>query len=162
MEKQKPDGTTLPLNVLSTGDSFGILTLFSVAEHFPTLIKTKKRSKILFINGEDVVALVKKYYQISIAIISFMSGRIEFLNRKIATFCADSVEEKLATYILSEVKSLNEDSIVLNLSQTAKVLNYGRASIYRAIEILEKMNLIKFENKKIYITDRIGLERITL
>ena len=45
--------------------------------------------------------------------------------------------------------------------KTAKILNAGRASIYRAIENLEKLSLIKFENKKIYISDREGLERIT-
>ena len=90
-----------------------------------------------------------------------MSDRIEFLNKKIATFSADSVEEKFASFILSEVKRTNSMNFTLNLSKTAMSLNAGRASIYRAIEALEKLSLIKFENKKIYISDLEGLERIT-
>ena len=90
-----------------------------------------------------------------------MSGRIEFLNKKIATFSADTVEEKLATHILNVYRASSEDHIVLNFSQTAKVLNAGRASIYRAAEALAEMSLIKLENKKIYITDLEGLERIS-
>ena len=161
VEKSKPDGSSLPLNTLLVGDSFGILTLFSSSRQFPTVIKSKKRSKVLFISGEDVIALIRGYYQISLAIISFMSGRIEFLNKKIATFSADTVEEKLATHILNVYRASSEDHIVLNFSQTAKVLNAGRASIYRAAEALAEMSLIKLENKKIYITDLEGLERIS-
>ena len=48
-----------------------------------------------------------------------------------------------------------------NLTKIAKILNAGRASVYRAIDALEKLELIRFENKKIYISDLKGLERIT-
>lgn len=162
VQMQKPDGSAIPLNSLGDGDCFGILTLFSSSPNFPTVIKSKKRSKVIFISRDDILKLVKDHYQISLAIISFMSGRIEFLNKKISTFCADTVVEKLTTYILSQYKTSSDEYIVLNFSQTAKILNVGRASIYRAVEALEKMALIKVENKKIYISNLKGLERITL
>ena len=161
VEKEKSDGTSIPLNKLTKGDPFGILAVFSKSERFPTLIKAKKRSRIMFISKDTVISLIKEYPEISLAIISFMSDRIEFLNKKVATFSADSVEEKFIFYILGEHKLSGMQSFPLNLSKTAKTLNAGRASIYRAIEALEKLSLIKFENKKIYITDLEGLERTT-
>ena len=161
VEKIKADNGAVPLNRLLKGDSFGIITVFSEAERFPTLVKAKKRSKIIFFDGEEIKRLCQKYHEISLSIIYFLSGKIEFLNKKIATFCADTVEEKFAFYLISESKRLGTTEFSPNLSKTAKVLNSGRASLYRAIEALEKLSLIKFENKKIYITDYEGLERIT-
>ena len=86
VEKMKPDGTTIPLNKLKKGDSFGILAVFSKSERFPTLVKSIKRSKILFFSKETVLSLVKTYPEVALAVITFMSDRIEFLNKKIATF----------------------------------------------------------------------------
>lgn len=161
VEKQKPDGTTIPLNKLTKGDSFGILAVFSKKKQFPTIIKASKRSRVMFFGKETIISLAQEYPEIALAIISFMSDRIEFLNTKIATFSADSVEEKFAFYILNEYRRTGSISFPMNLSKTAKTLNAGRASVYRAIESLEKLSLIKFENKKIYIADPDGLERIS-
>ncbi len=161
VEKQKSDGNSVPLNLLRKNDSFGIMTVFSSSDKFPTTVKAKKTSRIVFIEAEVIISLIKEYSNIALSVIEFMSNRIEFLNNKIATFSADSVEEKLVLYILREYEIQNSEKIKLNLSKTAEILNAGRASIYRAINSLEELNLIKFENKKIYIIDQIGLERIT-
>lgn len=161
VEKIKADNGTVPLNKLIAGDSFGIITVFSEAERFPTLVKAKKKTKVMFFDGSEIISLCERYSEISLAVIRFLSNRIEFLNKKIATFSADSVEEKFAFFLLEEAKRYASETFALNLSKTAKVLNAGRASVYRAIEALEKLSLIKFENKKIYISDLKGLERIT-
>ena len=53
VEKQKADGTSFPLNKLHKGDSFGILAVFSDEEHFPTLVRALKHTKVMFL-GKDV------------------------------------------------------------------------------------------------------------
>lgn len=161
VEKQKSDGSTFPLNKLYKGDSFGILAAFSDSDDFPTVVKALKRTQIVFFDKETLLLLIKKYPEVALSIINFMSNRIDFLNKKIATFAADSVEEKFAFYLVSEAKQTGKLIFSPNLSKIAKTLNAGRASIYRAIDALGKLSLIKFENKKIYISDLDGLERIT-
>lgn len=162
VEKERADGNSIPLNSLIKNDSFGILAVFSNADKFPTCVKAKKRSTIVFLEASSLISLIKDYSEFSLAVIEFMSKRIEFLNEKITAFSADSVEQKLAHFILKEYKSLHpEEKIVLNLSKTAKALNVGRASIYRTLNVLEAMKIIKFENKNIHILDFEGLERIT-
>ena len=148
VEKEKHDGTNIPLNTLRKGDSFGILAVFSENERFPTVIKAKKHSEVVFFDKDTICFLIKKYPEISMSIITFMSDKIEFLNKKIATFSADSVEEKFAFYILSEYQRTASLSFSLNLSKVAKTLNAGRASVYRAIDHLKSLSLITFENKK--------------
>lgn len=159
VEKIKRDNTFLPLNTLRIGDSFGILAVFSTEERYPTQIKAKRKTTVFFLDNDTVINLAKEYPEIALSIISFMSEKISFLNKKIDTFSADSVEEKLSLYLLAEASEKEE--ILLNPTKTAKLLNAGRASIYRAISVLERLSLIKFDNKKIYILNREGLERIT-
>lgn len=161
VEKLKPDGSSFPLNKLIKGDSFGILAVFSENKQFPTMVKVLKPAKVMFFSRETIISLIKEYPEVALAIISFMSNRIEFLNKKVATFSADSVEEKFAFYILNESKRTNSLSFSLNLTKTAKALNAGRASVYRAIDALQKLGIITLENKKIYISDLQSLERIT-
>ena len=60
VEKQKPDGAAVPLNVLSVGDSFGVLTLFS-SDSFPTVVRAQKKANVLFVTAEEILDLVKKY-----------------------------------------------------------------------------------------------------
>jgi len=161
VERERPDGAAIPLNVLHTGDTFGILAAFSCEERFPTSVRAKRASQIIFITKEDLVKLIKSEPEIALNIVSFMSGRISFLNEKIATFSVSGVEKKLASLLLSEARHLGENGFPFNFKKTAEMLNAGRASIYRAIDALMQKSLIKLENKKIYIIDLVSLERIS-
>ena len=161
VERKRVDGAPIPLNRLKKYDAFGILSVFSDGEKFPTSIRARKSSEIIFISKEDVMSLVKSESQISLNIIEFMANRIDFLNDKISTFSSGNVEQKLVKYILLEVKSKGLESFDFNCKKTAESINSGRASLYRAIASLQENNLIKLENKKIYIIDREGLERIS-
>ena len=98
--------------------------------------------------------------QIAFNIITFMANRIGFLNGKISTFSADNVEQKLANYILSEYRSRADPVFDFNCKRASESINSGRASLYRAIDSLTKKNILKLENKKIFILDLEGLERI--
>ena len=84
-----------------------------------------------------------------------------FLNKKIATFSSDTVEQKFSNFLLNESKMQDCLSLSLNISKIATTLNVGRASLYRAIDSLSESKIIELENKKIIISDLEGLERIS-
>lgn len=153
-------GAKTVLNVLGESDTFGILSVYS-SEEFPTRIYATKNSEILFFTADQIRSFVNENSQISANLIRFLSNRISFLNRKIATFSCPSVEDRLATFLLSQRERLGSDEFPFNAQKTAEEINAGRASIYRAISSLEEANLISLINKKIYIKDLKGLERIT-
>ena len=88
-----------------------------------------------------------------------MSNKIAFLNKKISTFTSDTVEDKLAKFILHEYRRLGTVEIPFNCQRAAISINAGRASLYRAIASLSEAKIVKLENKKIYILDLKGLER---
>ena len=156
----KHDGGRVKLNTLSRGQSFGISTIFS-EEDFPTVIYAIRRAEVVFITRDELMALIDAIPAIALNIIKFQNDRIAFLNKKIETFSAGSVEEKLACYIFSEYKRCGESELPLNRMKTADKLGVGRASLYRALDSLVESGIIKLETKKIYIIDPIGLERMT-
>jgi CRP-like cAMP-binding protein len=161
VERKKSDGSTIPLNILKKGDSFGILALFSDNDQFPTCVRAKKLSTIAFISKTDLESLVRMDPDVAINIIKFMSGRISFLNRKVTTFSSDNVSQRIAHFLLNEYKQYDNVAFPINCKKTSESLNVGRASLYRTLYELSDEGIISFENKKIEILDLKGLERIT-
>ena len=160
VRKDKPDGNRVVLNMLECGDSFGILSVLTNDE-LPTSIFALKNSTVLFFSSDQIDYFVNNSSQISRNIISFLANRIVFLNKKIATFSGTRVEDRLAVYLLSKAQLNNSNEFAFNCQKTAEEINAGRASIHRALDALEQEGLIKFDNKKIYISDPNGLERMT-
>ena len=156
----KRDGGRVKLNTLKKGQSFGISTVFT-DEVFPTVIYATRRSEVVFITKEELVMLIDAIPDVALNIIKFQNDRIAFLNKKIETFSAGSVEDKLACFIFDEYRKCGEREIILNRMRTADKLGVGRASLYRALDSLVDAGVIKLETKKIYITDPTGLERMT-
>ena len=160
VERIKHDGLPVPLNVLKTGNSFGVISVFSDEDEFPTKITATKDTKIVYITKSDTEKLIRSYPEIALNVITFLSKKIIFLNRKVATFSEDTVENKLASFLADEYTKCGAE-FVFNCKRSAEAISVGRASLYRAITSLSDEGIIKLENKKIIILDPKGLERKT-
>lgn len=158
--RTKNDGRRVKLNTLLPGDSFGITTVFS-SEAFPTVVYAKRSSTVAFITESELAALIDAFPSVALAIIRFQNDRIAFLNKKIETFSAASVEERLACYLLAKSKAFGAEAFDFNRKKASEALGVGRASLYRALDSLLQKDLIVVESKKIIISDLKGLERIT-
>ena len=160
VDRIRHDGASVPLNVLKKGSSFGVISVFADEDEFPTKITATKDTSILYINKNDVELLIEKYHDVALNVIKFMSKKIIFLNKKVATFSEDTVVSKLASFLRDEYKK-NGAEFPFNCKRSAESISVGRASLYRAISLLTDEGIIKLENKKIYIIDPDGLERKT-
>ena len=159
VRREKNDGSRVVLNTLGRSESFGILSVLT-SDEFPTSIIALKNTQVLYFTSEQIDYFVNNSSQISRNIIKFLANRVVFLNKKIATFSGTRVEDRLAAFILCERAIKCCDEFSFNCQKTSEEINAGRASVYRALESLQKMDLIKFDHKKIYIIDLLGLERI--
>ena len=157
--RERSDGSRLVLNLLKKGDSFGILSVFS-EEEFPTTIFAAKSCEIIFFEAEDILELISISPKTNSNLISFMAGRIAFLNRKIATFSANSVEERLAALLLDEYRRSECDRLPFSFVKIGEEIGAGRASVYRAVDSLSAAGIIEVKDKKAKIIDPKGLERI--
>ena len=155
----KHDGGRVKLNTLLKGDSFGITAVFS-DDDFPTVVYARRTAEIVFITKNELMTLINRIPDIALNIIRFQNKKLAFLNKKIETFSAGSVEERLAGYLLDEYKKHGTCDLSLNRAKTADVLGVGRASLYRALDSLSEAGIITLDSKKIFIKDPNDLERI--
>ena len=154
----RQDGKSVLLNRLLPNDSFGILSVFSQDEDYPTEIYARKNTAVLFFSQDDIYKMIEKCPKVSLNIISFLTQRVVFLNKKIAAFSGSSVEQKLASLLYNSYRTQGAE-FPLNCKRCSEVLGVGRASVYRAIDSLAADGHISFENKKIKIICPEGLER---
>lgn len=159
--RKNESGADVRMRSLKLGDSFGIISVFSNSEEYPTTIIAAKKCSVIYINRSDIYDLIDNYPKIARNVIEFFADRISFLNARVATFAASSVEQKLARCILGAYRDSKSGTIRINKVKTAMELGVGRASLYRAISHFESEKLLKIENKTIQILNPEGLERIS-
>ena len=160
IRRTKSEGGTVVLNILSRYDSFGALAVFSECGEYPTEVYAAKNSEIMFISKDTVFSLINAYPAVAMNVIRFLSDRITFLNKKIATFSGTKVEDRLASYLVSEYEK-HGSSFTFNCKKSSEAINAGRASVYRALETLCNEGIILFANKKINILCPDGLKEIS-
>ena len=160
VEIENESSDNVILNTLFPTDSFGILGVFCPDAEYPTCIFATKRSRVIYFTTDQITELVNKNPVIAMNVIRFLAKKVAFLNGKINTFSGKSINTKLSSY-LSAIAKDGKTEIPFCGTRMANALGIGRASIYRSLEALSTAGLIELKNKKIYILDRIGLERMS-
>ena len=143
------------LNELDVGRCFGAAALFVTQERYVTTVRAKTACQVLFLSMEAMQEMMMQYPQIALNYIRFLSGRIQFLNRRIDSFIAPSAEESLLSYLRQQPEGISRE---LPMSRLAELLNLGRTSIYRAAEHLEQQGMIRREGRCIQLTESISRE----
>ena len=133
------------IRTLNSGDVFGIANLYDDKEPFPTQIITATQSRILFISGYDFKDFIESDPTATRNYIRFLSKKIVYLNKKLATLTAGSAEKKLAAHIYEH--QVNGLFTVSSLSELASILQMGRASLYRGMDSLIENGLIEKSGK---------------
>lgn len=145
-------GENLLLNRLGKGACFGVAALFNPAERYVTTITAQKASQVVFITAEELEGLFAAQPVTAVNYITFLSQRIQFLNRKIDTFTAPTAEVGLAIYLLT-----HEEGGMVKVSEgfakLAKELGMGRASLYRSLDQLGEAGVLTRSQREIIIND---------
>ncbi len=139
------------LNRLEPSSLFGVSCLYG-EKSAETVIIASKASTVLFLSGEDSQVLWENR-ALRKNLISFLTDRIRFLNRKIASFTAHSSEEKLLCYLQQNADENGRITLTRSYSELARALHLGRASLYRAMEKLESRGVMTRDKKALLLLD---------
>lgn len=153
---RKERGPTL--RILERGDCFGVAALFAPAQEYVTTVEAKTPCRIVFLSGEELETLFRRWPDMAMAYIAFLAGRVQFLNRKIDSFTRPTAESSLAFWLWEE---MDEDGLVRvegGYARLARELNMGRASLYRCLEQLEERGLLTKEGPVITIRNPEGIK----
>ena len=140
------------LRTFQRADVFGAAALFAGEGQYVSDIVAVKPCIVLFLPQELVEDLMERCPRVAKNYIAFLSGRIRFLNQKIAAFTVCGAEKRLAGYLL---QYKTEEPIVLpvSMSRLAQELDIGRASLYRAFDLLEKAGVLMRSDRQVTILD---------
>ena len=134
--------------VLGAGQCFGAAALFVPQDQYVTTVRAKTSCSILFLSMEQMRQILLQNPTIAFNYIRFLSGRIQFLNRKIDSFTAPGAQQALLSYLRQQPGG---KSVGLSMVKLSEMLNNGRTSLYRAVEQLEQCGKIKREGKTIQL-----------
>lgn len=142
------DSKNALLRFFKTGDFFGIANLFT-NERYVSSIRAKKRCRVFFFTEAAIRELLETDKRFLYNYLGFLSSRICYLNRKIRYLTAGSAERRLALYL----SSFEKDTIELDasLSSLSELLDIGRASLYRAFDVLIADGYIKKDGRTIQL-----------
>ena len=151
------DDRFVMLKTALPSDVFGVSILFS-GEPPVSTVRAKGQLVALCLPASAIRDLLDRNANFRMRYITFLSGRICFLNQKIAAFTAGSVERRLARYLASIAK---EDGGTLHLpipmTALAAQLDVSRASLYRALDRLVEEGLIERDGRALRISDKAAL-----
>lgn len=149
----------LLLKTAGENEIFGIATLYCRDAVFPTVITAKTSSEILFVECDALRELLENDKGAMEAYLSMMSRKIVYLNKKIVSYTVGNTEQRLA-FFLCENEVGGVVSPYISMTETARMLNMGRASLYRSLDSLEMQGLILRQGKKILIPSTEKLKKI--
>lgn len=147
------DGKRVLIRTVGAGAVFGVATLYSADQPFPTKISAKTPCKILFIPRVAMKALIENDSGANKEFLAFLSNRIVYLNKKINAFTAGSAERRLSLF-LSDNETDGICSLDISMSALADMLDIGRASLYRALDRLTEDGFIERADKTIIVKNK--------
>jgi len=127
------------LNTMQSGQMFGVASLFNENETYVSKVSAEKESVVMFLSAVQLEEIFRQEFFICRNFLTFLSGRIVFLNQKISGFAASTPREALLLFLTSQAAVSEAYHFFLPCSrlQLSKRLNMSRATLYRAMDALK-------------------------
>ncbi len=139
------------MNVLCAGDVFGAAALFGGEEPYASRVVADTPCRVAFIPQETVSAWMAAQPRIAENYVRFLSDRIRFLNRRLATLTAGQTDGKLWRFLLAYKGEDGTVHLPGGMTELAERLNMGRSSLYRSLDALTEAGRIARDGKTIRI-----------
>ncbi|MBE6582097.1 MAG: Crp/Fnr family transcriptional regulator [Ruminococcaceae bacterium] len=152
---RKGNGLPVLLQRLEKGKVFGAASLFSEENEAVTILRADGDASAFFMPIGLITGLIRDNSAFALSYVTFLSGKIRFLNKRISELSAPSVTQKLAAYLTREENSIAQTKVKL-----ASALGIGRASLYRALDELTELGLISVDGRSVTVIDPEGLSSI--
>ena len=150
VRRESSDGR-MHMSTLCRNDLFGAASLFSKDSAYVTDICCIHRARALLIPEKEMLELLSDNQTVLVNYLSYLNSRIRFLNNRLEAFSKNTVSARILTYLYAEAKgSVYRVSSYTRLSDS---LCISRATMYRALDALEKEHKIQRIGKDIILSE---------
>ena len=147
------------IRVLSKDMCFGVAAQYTDAETYVSCIVAQEPCRVLLLPQQVMQERIRTSPQLAENYIRFLTGRIRYLNALIDAYSSPTVEAKLARYLVAYTEG-NAAPLETGMSELARILGVGRASLYRAMDSFARQGWIRREGKTVTILDLSSLKTI--
>lgn len=149
------------LRVMGPGDFEGEGALFGVASP-NTYIQALVDGSACIIYKEDFQKLLLAYPTISLKLLEESAGKIAALEKQTAFLSTDSIQSRLASYLLdlAEVSENNSFDIPMKMKELANFIGTTPETLSRTLKKLAGEELLTYHRKTVKILDADGLEDV--
>ena len=154
-------GNSLKIEEMEPPQMVAAAFLYGPQSVFPVNLSAISEGKMLIIYKNDFTQLLSADQRVLSNYLNIISGKAQFLSRKITFLSFKTIKEKIAYYLLQNFKTGNQ-IITINQSQKglAEMLGVARPSLARTISEMESDQLIKWERNQVEIVDLKSLQGI--
>ncbi|MBN2109071.1 MAG: Crp/Fnr family transcriptional regulator [Deltaproteobacteria bacterium] len=161
--KTSPDGKEQILHIMSQGEPFGEVPVFT-GQRFPAYADALTDTSTLFIPRDDFINLIRTEPSVALSMLSVLSQRLKGFTVLIEDLSLREVPARLAAYLLyiSE-RNQGADDINLDISKTqlAGILGTIPETLSRILARMTKEEIIESDDKRhIRICDRTAVEEL--
>jgi CRP-like cAMP-binding protein len=154
-------GNGLKIEELEPPQMVAAAFLYGPQSVFPVNLSALSDGKLLIIYKKDFTQLLSSDQRILSNYLNIVSGKAQFLSRKITFLSFKTIKEKVAYYLLHHIKS-GSQVMLLNQSQKslAGMLGVARPSLARTISEMEADQLIRWDRNQVVILNLKSLQAI--
>ena len=154
-------GNSLKIEEMEPPQMVAAAFLYGPQSAFPVNLSAISDGKMLVIFKNDFTQLLAADQRVLNNYLNIVSGKAQFLSRKITFLSFKTIKEKIAYYLLQNFKTGNQ-VVIINQSQKglAEMLGVARPSLARTISEMESDQLIKWERNQVEIVDLKSLQAI--
>lgn len=155
-------GRSLTVQRFMEGSIFGEAIVFSEMKTYPATIISSSKSKIMFIKNEIIIELCSNDKIFLGNFMSLLSEKILMLNRKVKTISLCSIRQKIANFILEQVKIQKSERIKLSINkkELAEYLGVQRPSLSRELINMKEEGILEYDKNEFHILDMYTLKEI--
>jgi CRP/FNR family transcriptional regulator len=160
------DGKETVIHIVKPVNIFADIPLFE-GKNYPVSAAAIEESIVLFVPKEEFINLIKKNPEISLKMLAGFAKRMKTLVKQIEDLSSKEVINRLAKYIIKEVKksgteNLPEPFIKLAAPKSviASYIGTITETFSRTLNKLQSEEIIRVQGKKIFITDFNKLRKL--
>ena len=166
VQKIFPNGKVVIIERKRAPEVIGESSIFSKYEYYPDNICACKPTKVLFITKPDLLRLFALDNQFMLNFLESTSNSTLMLKHKIGILSLDSIQEKIAGYLVhylqyeSETNNTNIVTLPFSKKAWAEYMDVSRTSLSRELRKLEVEGILSFQKRTITVMDINRLSKI--
>lgn len=147
VEQYNEDGSSVFFKRLKVGDVFGVVSIFSNEDYYPTHIVFEEDSVVLCLDEKSILKLLNKDVQLLKNYLVFYNGQVQYLLNRISILSIVNSEDRLMHYF-SKLPRVNEIvELTISKIELSEYLGLSRSTLYRAFDKLVLKNNIEINDK---------------